>query len=183
MPGKKRLYVHYDTASGTKHYMDVEEVAIKYYQNQNYTNGIHCEHGLISATFTTLFWDIIYNTYVPGVFLSNIQSVPLDMYSKHFYLNRKDLCDQRLDDIDGNWSEAQLNQFIIDIYKNHSNKMSLFQIDRLLRNSGDLIDAIACLGRGVLCKVFRRILKGYGPYSSGFPDLFVWNVQTKKVNN
>ena len=58
--------------------------------------GIHGE----SATFKTLLglflWNEIYDSNLPDVFINNFQSVPLDVYTDQFYINRKDAIDSKL---------------------------------------------------------------------------------------
>ena len=61
--------------------------------------GIHGEGGTFSTLFCLFFWDIIFKDVIPDTFHSPYQSFPLDYYTDHFYFNRKDMVDERLERI------------------------------------------------------------------------------------
>ncbi|KAJ1939875.1 hypothetical protein FBU59_003979, partial [Linderina macrospora] len=75
----------------------VEELAIWRYQDDGY-QGIHSENTLITTLFGLVFYDIIFSP-LPGVLDTEYQSAPLDMRSDSFYFSRKDMIEQRIEDI------------------------------------------------------------------------------------
>lgn len=76
-------------------YGSVESLALHYYKCKGYVKGIHCEGAFPITLFATLFWDEIYNTNIPGIWVSLYQDSPLDLCSK-FYENRKEQIDMKL---------------------------------------------------------------------------------------
>ena len=51
--------------------------------------GLHCEGSCFRTLFGILFWDIIYSSQVPDVFLTPFQDAPLDLNTfPDFYMNR-----------------------------------------------------------------------------------------------
>ncbi|CAG9815462.1 unnamed protein product [Phaedon cochleariae] len=180
--GRKRNYVVHDT-DGNKRYMSVENIALEYYiEKCGYSDGTHCEGSLIKATFTLFFWDIIYNPdkVVPGTFLSKIQNVPLDMYSTHFYGNRKHAIDRRLKEIESDWPDEELLRFVKRSWELHSHEHGYCEPGLIIKNSEFLDILVNCIGRKILAKIYERLVKNLRLYSSGLPDLLVWNIDNKK---
>ncbi|RZC34002.1 fanconi-associated nuclease 1 -like, partial [Asbolus verrucosus] len=179
-PGRKRKYVQ-QCENGDVNYLTVEQTALEHYRISGYPEGEHCEGSLICVAFCLLFWDIIYESYVKGTFVAKIQSVPLDMYTNYFYVNREHLIKMRLNQIRTNWKEEELKRNVIEKWTNHSHETSLLQIDSIVDNPERLLRVIMCIGRLVLSKIFERLVKNYKVYCSGFPDLIVWNFEAKKA--
>ena len=61
--------------------------------------GIHGEGGTFSTLFCLFFWEIMFKDLIPDTFHSPYQSWPLDYATDHFYLNRKDMIDEKLEAI------------------------------------------------------------------------------------
>lgn len=76
---------------GAKLFCGVETIASTHYtKEEGFPNVIHCEGRLFSTFFEVLFWDILYETSVPGTFVMPLQTMPLDLHSgSDFYNNRK----------------------------------------------------------------------------------------------
>jgi hypothetical protein len=52
--------------------------------------GLHCEGACFRSLFGLLFWDVIFSSSVPDVFLTPFQDAPLDLNTfPDFYVNRK----------------------------------------------------------------------------------------------
>nr|XP_023018348.1 fanconi-associated nuclease 1-like [Leptinotarsa decemlineata] len=180
--GKKRRYVVYDS-DGAKNYLSVENVAMDYYiERFGYTNGMHCEGSLIKATFTLFFWDLIYNPeiLVPGTFISKYQQVPLDMTTPYFYTNRKEVIDKRLRDIGSDWSDSKTIEFVKHSFDMHSHESGFCEPGYYITDAKMLEDLVNCIGRKVLSKIYERLVKNIWQYSSGMPDLLLWNSKEKK---
>ncbi|KAG5890543.1 hypothetical protein JTB14_028294 [Gonioctena quinquepunctata] len=179
--GRKRNYFANDT-EGNKNYLSIESIALDYYIDRCcYTGGVHCE-GLIKASFTLFFWDLIYNpeTTVPGTFLSKRQHIPLDMMTKYFYTNRKNAIDERLRNIASGWSDSKTIEFVKDSFDMHSHKRGLCEPGELIKDVRMLEILVNCAGRNVLSKIYERLVKNIREYGSGIPDLFLWSAENKK---
>ncbi|CAH1118974.1 unnamed protein product [Phaedon cochleariae] len=180
--GRKRSYVVHDS-NGKKSYKSVENIALEYYiERCGYSDGRHCEGSLIKATFTLFFWDIIYNPekVVPGTFLSKIQYVPLDMYTTYFYQNRKHAIDKRLKEIESDWPDNELLQFLKRSWELHSHECGYCEPGTIIKKPEYLEILVNCIGRKVLAKIYERLVKDLPLYIRGLPDLLVWNVDNKK---
>ena len=174
------MYAH-QCENGDVNYLTVEQTALQYYRTVGFPDGEHCEGNLIIASFCLLFWDIIYEDYVKGTFVSKVQSAPLDMYSSHFYKNRERRIKRRLSDIEHKWTEEIFRRRLFDRWTLHSHETSLCSLDAVVDKPERLYNAITCIGRDVLGKIFERLVKNFKYYRSGFPDLIVWNLPEKKV--
>lgn len=169
---------------GSKTYMNVENIALSHYiDSGQYTDGKHCEGSLIKALFTIYFWDLMYSPTkkVPATFLSKYQVVPLDMYTPHFYLNRKESIVQRLKDIEVEWSEEKLLIFARNQWLLHSKERGFYDVG-LIESEECLCLLIECIGRTLLSGIFSRLVKDVRQYSSGMPDLLIWNEKRKLVS-
>jgi Fanconi-associated nuclease 1 len=178
--GRKRLYVH-RRENGDVNYLSVEQTAMEYYRTLGYPSGEHCEGSLIIASFCLLFWDIIYEEYVKGTFVSKVQDAPLDMYTPLFYTNREHLIKKRLKDIAENWKEEELKKTVIDNWTRHSHESGVRHVDSIVNDPVYLFNVIICIGRNILSKIFERLVKNFKVYRSGFPDLLLWNLEEKKA--
>lgn len=172
-------------SNGNKTLFKVEDYALKYYLEElHYTGGTHCEGAIIKATFTLFFFDIIYSAKnsIPGTFVSKIQSVPLDMSSRYFYPNREEEIDKRLTEIESEWSDAKVMEFVKDNYEKHSHEYTVCEVGVTIKDIDFLQIIVECIGRQVLAKIYKRLVKNFREYSSGLPDLLVWNVDRKVVS-
>lgn len=58
----------------------------------------HSETRILTTIFALIFWDIIFSG-VPGAFETPFQAGPLDMFEDSFYLARRALFEQRLEEV------------------------------------------------------------------------------------
>ncbi|KAJ8717169.1 hypothetical protein PYW08_005568 [Mythimna loreyi] len=176
--GKLKFELHTKEGRST---LTCEEYCIAHYiNNGQYTDGEHWEGRIASTIFFLLFWDIIYTKPrdVTGIFLSYYQRYPLDMFSNSFYLNRKTVIEERLLFIQ-ECTEAMM----LAIMKSNWDQRPESEISEVQRSMGweTVRDVTSCLhARGVLA-LCRRLATNYGYAKSGFPDLTLWNVHTKKI--
>lgn len=77
----------------------VEQVALTHYiQKTNaYTHGKHAETATLRTLFGLVFWDILFDSTVPDVFVDRFQAAPLDLQTDYFYSNRKTNIDAKLE--------------------------------------------------------------------------------------
>lgn len=171
--GNKRYYILHNEFS--KKYCSVEEIALNHYKENGYPKGIHCEGSLITTLLFILFWDIIYDETVPGIFLNEIQFLPLDFYSSEFYERRKSAVEERLKNIECGWSNESLNTIIRENWHLHGYKKSLMGLQHFEPQT--FCDIVLCIGRLHLKEIFKRMIKCFKIFSSGLPDLFLWNLE------
>lgn len=159
----------------------MEDIASNHYRQNGFPYVIHCEGGLILTLFCLLFWDIIYEVYVPGTFISEVQFVPLDLGSKEFYTNRKHFIDIRLSNLEFDWTEEYLEQFFCDMWEKHNHEKSYVQ-NNLVTDGKDLFLIAMCMGRNKLRKIMERLISNFRDHRAGLPDLFMWNLIENTVS-
>ncbi|XP_045471423.1 fanconi-associated nuclease 1-like isoform X2 [Harmonia axyridis] len=147
----KRIY-SYEDENNEKICTSVENLALKYYKEEEHYDGIICEGRIVSILFNLLFWDIIYESYVEGAFISDLQCAPLDFYSSTFYSNRKDVIDKRLKEIESEWELEKLENTLREIWNNLCQEKSIANSKAIL----------------------ERLVINYKAFHSGLPDLFLW---------
>ncbi|KAL3286705.1 hypothetical protein HHI36_001200, partial [Cryptolaemus montrouzieri] len=176
-PGK-RTYAFIDE-NNEENFGSVEMIVLHHYRNEENYNGIHCEGSLLVLLFTLFFWDIIYIYYVPNTFISKLQHAPLDMYSESFYKNRRDVIEERLKDIAGNWTDEILEKNLKNNWDIHSHEESITKFN-CVTEFKDLLKIFKCIDRKILSLIFERLVINYKRFRSGLPDLFLWKTETSE---
>lgn len=142
-----------------------------YLDTKQFDKGIHCEGSLMSSLFFIFFWDIIFNDSVACSFVGPIQTVPLDFFGTHFFENRKEAIVGRLEDIKMNWSDDQLQLYVMDTWN-----LVTRHVDRnFVHDDYFVLKIVSVLTRGVLGGILDRLAKNYDECRAGMPDLFLWN--------
>ncbi|PVV01157.1 hypothetical protein BB560_004436 [Smittium megazygosporum] len=153
----------------------VEQVAITHYINQGMT-AVHSESSIITTIFGFLFWDIIFYS-VEGVFDTEYQTRPMDMYTTSFYLSRKDLIDDRISEI----RTGGCLDMIYTVYnREYIRKTSAVGINWDY-SEGDLYNLCTCLGSWALAEICYYLAIDYKRHSSGVPDICAWDPLTSRV--
>jgi hypothetical protein len=67
---------------------------------------------------------LIYEKFVPDVFLCPYQQQPLDLYGNEFYEHRKADIDARMNEIQ-NWGDDEAAIFIQEMWEQHRDKESI----------------------------------------------------------
>ncbi|XP_052743686.1 fanconi-associated nuclease 1 [Bicyclus anynana] len=169
--------------NGTRTPMDAEAYCIHYYVNvmSTYTHGGHWEGRIVTTLFFLLFWDIIYaRLRLPGLFLTRYQSHPLDLYTDSFYSNRKPMIDARLQEIE-ECTEENLVARMQATWESRPESDVSSGVHRAI--GWDNVSSVAkCLGATGVAALCRRLATQYQYAHSGFPDLTLWNVNTKKIS-
>ncbi|KAK6642731.1 hypothetical protein RUM43_004233 [Polyplax serrata] len=174
--GYKTVYVE-NTENG-KMYTSVEERALLHYKQLGYTKGYHVEGFIVQSLFAFLFFDIIYEMSPVGVFLNFYQEVPLDLYSESFYTNRQTRLDRRLFELT-KWTEEEVENKIKSVYHENYNVQCLITWKEHF--TADLFcEIMRCLTPPILSEICKRFVMNYRLAQSGFPDLTLWNPETKK---
>ena len=173
--GGKSIFVFGEQGKDEKLLCSVEEFVRESYRKKGFTQGIHAEGSVVNTIFTILFWDVLYYD-VPDVFRTPHQSVPLDFDTDDFYVNRKDLVDNRLEEIQ-QWSFHQLSLFVEQIWGSWANTVTSSPANWDLFPSGveELLGLLKCFSGFQLRGICERLAKDHRHTRSGFPDLTLWN--------
>ncbi|VDP06118.1 unnamed protein product [Heligmosomoides polygyrus] len=154
----------------------VEEVVRKHYlEKEGFNNGVHAEGSIWHTVLGLLFYDIIFDHSVKDVWLSEVQTNPVDLNSRNLYESRRERFDNRF-----LWLQTASEEDITDAVRitwtaQHSLETSEINWDLFLDEF-----FFCCPRQGVLA-VLRRIVTDYRNCRSGFPDLTMWNTTTKTV--
>lgn len=108
------------------------------------------------------------------------QDHPLDMNTKHFYEVRKSKFEERF-----NWvmdsNGVLFKQTLKSTFQEKFGRTNT-QIDwTCFKSFEELYGLISCLSREQLVMIMKRIAEDHRHNRSGFPDLTLWNPQTKKI--
>ncbi|KAH8733097.1 hypothetical protein GQ44DRAFT_821332 [Phaeosphaeriaceae sp. PMI808] len=153
----------------------VEAMCLSHYRNQGW-KGYHSEGGIVRTLFAYLFFDIMF-TYIPNVFQTPYQTCPLDLHTDAFYPSRISEITARLNAI-SNGDAPSIIQGIYDAH--HERRTCVVGLDWTFDVS-DLVEIAQCFNGEALATVCKVMAQEYGQRGGGVPDLFLWNVEGKKV--
>ncbi|XP_072472773.1 fanconi-associated nuclease 1 [Notamacropus eugenii] len=156
----------------------VEELALAYYRQNGFDQGIHGEGSTFITLYSLLLWDIIFMDGIPDVFRNSYQAFPLDLYTDSFYENRRDAIESRLQMIH-KASPETLKEWIANVWEAQEGKVaSGVSWDRFssLQQAQDLV---SCFGGPFLSGVCRLLATDLRHHRGGLPDLVVWNTSSK----
>ncbi|PVU89062.1 hypothetical protein BB561_005572 [Smittium simulii] len=154
----------------------VEQVALYYYTETRGMVAVHSESSILTSIFAFLFWDIIFYP-IDGAFDTEYQNKPLDMYTECFYINRKELIDQRIQEI----RDGEAIGLIHVIYNREKQRNTCTVGVNWDYSDTDLYDLCMCLGPNALAEICYYIAIDYKSHSSGVPDICAWNPSTKQA--
>lgn len=155
----------------------VEEAALRHYRKNGFAQGMHSEGIIYHALLNLLLWDIIYSD-VPDAFRTCSQTLPLDFSSEDFYHRRAQQIEQRFSEIK-TFSQQDLESTLEQVWTDNLGTSCLISWDIL--EIQNLKDIAYCLGNAVLIAIFKRMCSHIRFTQSGFPDLLVWNAETKMI--
>ncbi|XP_029387192.1 fanconi-associated nuclease 1 isoform X2 [Mus pahari] len=166
-----------DAANPTTVLCSVEELALDYYRQSGFDQGIHGEGSTFSTLCGLLLWDIIFMDGIPDVFRNAYQASPLDLLTDSFFSSREQALEARLQLIHSAPAES-LRAWVTEAWQAQQGRVaSLVSWDRFtsLQQAQDLV---SCLGGPVLSGVCRRLAADFRHCRGGLPDLVVWNSQS-----
>ena len=147
----------------------VEKAAADYYEGLS-GRCFYVENALFKSLFGLSFWDIIFAS-VPGAFCHPFQRGPSDLYTGDFFINRREMIEDRLTILDkpGELKNRVLN--VLDQKAGVANDFVYWGLlsDELLKLVLDLIPPKH------LQIIFRRMLVDLKNNTSGFPDLICFD--------
>ncbi|MBI5458832.1 VRR-NUC domain-containing protein [Methanobacterium sp.] len=153
----------------------VEEVAIKFYENLGY-NALWSEDYYWGFLMALLFWDVIF-ARLNGVFnegfplASRFNDMPHDFFKPEFYLKRKNLINNRLNQL----NNGNLEQEISKSYKRNYGK-SCRPIEKWDRFTlEELMIPTKRMEKTIFLGILERLISNFAENRSGLPDLIVYN--------
>lgn len=155
----------------------VEEAALRHYRRYGFTQGLHTEGIVYHALLNLLLWDAIYAD-ITDAFRTCNQSLPLDLSFEDFYRRRAQQIDERLNEIK-NFSQSELESNLERVWTDNHGVSCLISWDALDIQS--LKEIAGCMGNDALIAIFKRLCSHLRFTQSGFPDLLVWNAETKMI--
>ncbi|XP_053998115.1 fanconi-associated nuclease 1-like [Hylaeus anthracinus] len=167
-----------ESNSESQMYGSVEMLASYHYCEQGFSNALHCEGELPILLFVTLFWEELYDIHIPGAFVTPYQHAPDDLFTEHFYENRKEKLDMKLQIIN-DFDPESLSMYMETRFKTFSQYQSIMN-SSLLKSSSQLKEIVCCIGVHGIIGICKRLIENFKLWKAGFPDLIVWNYNTKQ---
>jgi Fanconi-associated nuclease 1 len=168
--GKKCRY------EGSDGSCSVEQVALLHYMRQHGWRGFHCEGAIFSKLFGLLFYDILFDASVPGVFVTECQTHPLDLMTESFFESRCSSISKRLEELES----AELVQSLLsENYGSHFGEFIAgvsweeYPLEALLQIA-------RCIPSHLLCFVCRILAEDFKHCRSGLPDLLLYREEAKE---
>ena len=185
IPGRKTIFVQnsskYDNNAQNLEICSVEQIAMSYYiNNQGFTNGKHGETSSIMTIFGLLFWEIIFDNKIPNVFIDRFQTVPLDLNTDHFYLNRKESIDRKVQELRDHDIEYIFG-LVEDVWNRFEGTQCSLVNWSLFENLDELKGLLLCFTNEKIASLCEYIAQGYRYCRSGGPDLILWSTKSKTV--
>ncbi|TRM59262.1 VRR-NUC domain-containing protein [Schizophyllum amplum] len=151
--------------------VNVETVALERYESLGY-KGFHAETRILTTLFALLFWDVLF-ARVPGVFVTEFQTAPLDLAEDTFYDARKELIEKRLAEVEAGEAKTILqrnDKFYRDT------KTFCIGVSWATCSSEDLEEIVECMGGHALRHICLLFCQDYAGRCGGVPDLIVWKM-------
>ncbi|KAL1238922.1 Fanconi-associated nuclease [Trichinella spiralis] len=159
----------------------VEAVALNYYyQKENFSKGLHSEGSIWLSLFGLLCWNEIYDSTVEDVWISRYQTYPLDLYAgEMFWINRQKTFEKKFEALQC-LSVQDIQSMLRASWREHEGINSIVKWDAF-ESSEMFEEMLSCMDGHMLVKLFGRLASNFKRHSSGFPDLVVWNVQSRDI--
>ena len=157
----------------------VEDVTLNYYINHfNFTEGFHCEGGILSTLFSIFCWDLLFCD-VENVFYNQYQYSPLDLYSREFYTNRKDQLVDRFNYL-RELSEEVVSDIVAETWELHCGTGCDGLNWELFADVKQCQRCVSCITPPKLVKLLEEFVTDVRGKRSGVPDLSIWNYETRQ---
>lgn len=164
-----------ETKFESKELLTVEQVALQYYLENEDLTGLHSEGSILRFIYGLIFWDIIYDDTVPGVWNTTFQIAPLDYNSENFFHARKEKILKRLKLMKDD--EKAIIQMIELRFEDCKDYRSILNPKMFEETDVDTcISLYMCIGGNVMSGICQIWCEDYRTHS-GFPDLILWNTE------
>jgi len=159
----------------TNEHVSVEALTLSHYRCVLGYKGFHSEGGILRCLFGLLFYDIMFDVYVPNVFQTAYQTCPLDLHTDAFYSARISEINMRINELAETGRAEKILQQVWEEHKEQKTcvvgvRWEEYELD-------DLLEIVRCFtddGMGKLGVVMRVLAQEYGARGGGVPDLFLW---------
>lgn len=167
--GEKSRFFGYDD-----NVVSVEELVIQYFEMEENGgwNGIHCEGSIYRMIFSIFMYDIIFNDDISYVFQTPYQDSPLDLGTEWFYLNRKKIIEQYVEEM-SKFDDERIEDIVTKIYLEHNGE-SIAGINWDRFEFTDIIEICKGIGGYGIAQICLLFSKNYRYWSGGLPDLMLW---------
>ncbi|GAB1292179.1 Fanconi-associated nuclease 1 [Apodemus speciosus] len=142
-----------DTANPTTALCSVEELALDYYRQSGFDQGIHGEGSTFSTLCGLLLWDIIFMDGIPDVFRNAYQASPLDLLTDSFFSSREQALESRLQQIHSAPAES-LRAWVTEAWQAQQGRVaslvswdrftSLQQAQMILSPASGVLSSVVC---------------------------------------
>ncbi|KAK2626701.1 hypothetical protein QTJ16_003876 [Diplocarpon rosae] len=153
----------------------VEAMCLSDYRSRGF-KGYHAEGGIVRTLFAYLFYDVLF-TYIPNVFQTAYQTCPLDLHTDAFFPSRASEINHRLVEIE-NGSAADIIRSVDAREREKRTCVIGLNWDFELE---DLLEIVSCFDGQALATICKVMAQEYRVRGGGMPDLFLWDVEDKKV--
>lgn len=161
----------------TNEHVSVEALCLSHYRHILGYKGYHSEGGILRCLFGLLFYDIMFDVYVPNVFQTAYQTCPLDLHTDAFYSARISEINTRINELAERGRAAEIVQ---QVWTEHRERKTCavgvrwedYELEDLL----EIVHCFTCDGKGKLGVVMRVLAQEYGARGGGVPDLFLWKM-------
>ena len=159
----------------TDEHVSVEALTLSHYRHVLGYKGYHSEGGILRCLFGLLFYDIMFDVYVPNVFQTAYQTCPLDLHTDAFYSARISEINSRINELA---EPGRAKRILRQVWEQHrERKTCIVGVRWEEYELDDLLEIIHCFtddGTGKLGVVMRVLAQEYGARGGGVPDLFLW---------
>lgn len=177
---RQNYFIEKNGTTGGFDHLSVEEVALRHFlQNGGYNEGFHTEGRVWHLLYFLVFWDIIFDSTIKSVWISEIQTLPLDRNSPDFYKNRASAITKRIDEIEND--PDMISQYAEQTFTTRFGQNAQEVDWSRFAEVNHLKGFIKCCPPKVLIEIFLRFSKDNRHSRSGFPDLVVWNTEDHTI--
>jgi Fanconi-associated nuclease 1 len=154
----------------------VENFALGHYSHLGW-KGHHSENSILLTLFGILFWNVLFDPAIPGVFNSPYQSAPLDLGTEFFYENRRPQIETLLQCIRADMAP----EIIIETAQREKARGTVcIGVNWKRFKVSELIEIVQCIGGIKLAKICKLFAKTFYGHLGGAPDLCLWNPTTRE---
>ena len=154
----------------------VEQYVLEHFELEGW-KGYHEENSIITTLFGLLFWDIIFDSSVPGVFQQPHQSAPLDLYTQFFFESRRDAILSRLDGIKNGEARCLIENVCAS---NRETQTICVGVNWNRFSTADMVEIAECIGPSALSRICELFARQYWSHRGGVPDLCLWDMSKKR---
>eukprot|EP01062_Namystynia_karyoxenos_P016113 TRINITY_DN15881_c0_g2_i1.p1 TRINITY_DN15881_c0_g2~~TRINITY_DN15881_c0_g2_i1.p1 ORF type:complete len:933 (+),score=264.74 TRINITY_DN15881_c0_g2_i1:78-2876(+) len=150
----------------------VEDLAREAYRRTGkWPKGTHSEGAQLRMLYSVLLWDAIFDTSVPGAFLTRFQMRPLDFHHPQFFPRREGAITERCAEV----AQMDAEELADHVRTEHRRRRGLLMPGASWDRCGedDAAEVARCIGGRTLSLLMLEMARR-GQFS-GLPDLLLWD--------